>query len=262
MNLPSFARHPGSCTRACTRACLLVALSLGACATGPSDGSKPRDAAQYNAQLGATYLQRGDIDQAKVKLERALQQDETNALANVAYARLQQRVGRMDRARVHFARAIELEPDEAEHRNAYGAFLCGVGDLQQAEAQFRRAATDPFYDTPETALDNAGRCMLDSDRLPDAENYLRDALRVNPRYPAAWLHMAELLHRRERLTVADAYYQRYTVLGPATAESLMLGHRIKRDVGDIASAEAYASRLLSEFPASIEAGDYLSRPLD
>jgi len=242
--------------------CLLGSLLLTACAGNPANQTKPRAAAQYNAQLGATYLQRGDIDQAKVKLERALEQDETNALAHVAFARLQQRVGRTDSARVHFARAIELEPDEAEHRNAYGAFLCGMGDLQDAQEQFRTAATDPYYDTPETALDNAGRCMLDSDRLDDAEEYLRDALRVNPRYPVAWLHMAELLHRRDRLTVADAYFQRYTVLGPATPASLMLGHLIKRDAGDIAGAEIYAGRLLSEFPASVQAGDYLSRPLN
>jgi len=238
-----------------------AAVLLAACgSSGPR--TDPGNAAQYNAQLGATYLQRGDIDQAKEKLERALQQDEGNALAHVAYARLQQRVGREDSARIHFARAIELQPDEAEHRNAYGAFLCGVGDLSQAEAQFRTAATDPYYDTPETALDNAGRCMLDNDRLDTAEEYLRDALRVNPRYAAAWLHMAELLHRQERLTVADAYFQRYQVLGPATAESLMLGHLIRRDSGDLRGAETFASRLLSDFPASLEAGDYLSRPLD
>lgn len=241
---------------------LAAALLLTGCAGGGLTRDNARDAAQTNAQLGATYLQRGDLDQAKTKLERALEQDEDNALAHVAYAQLQQRVNRNDSARFHFERAIELQPDEAEHKNAFGAFLCSVGDVDQAELQFRQAATDPFYDTPEYALDNAGLCMLDAGNLDQAETYLRDALRMNPRFPGAWLHMAELLHRRDRLTVADAYYQRYVTLGPRTAESLLLGHVIKRDAGDIASAETYANQLLNEFPASLEAGEYLSRPLN
>ena len=258
------ARSGAGGTRAAVRTVVLAAvaaatLALAGCGGGPLREPDDTAAAQYNAQLGANYLRRGELNQARTKLESALGQDEDNALAHVTYARLQQRIGDPDRARFHFERAIEIEPDEAEHHNAFGAFLCEAGDVEAAQREFAIAASDPFYATPEFALDNAGLCMLSADDLPRAETYLRAALRKNPRFAAAWLHMADYFLRTGRLTLAGAYFQRYETLGRPTAESLLLGHRIARDAGDLDAAERYASALLGDFPASREAGEYLSR---
>jgi len=238
-----------------------LALLLQACASVGLTPKKARDASLYNAQLGAKYLQRGELDQARDKLTKALDQDPRNPVAHVTYAQLQQRIDDQPNARKHFKRAIELDPDEAEHRNSYGIFLCEVEEYQAAEEQFEKAAENPYYKTPEYALDNAGLCMLDADNIAGAENYLRKALRVNTKFANAYLHMAELMHRQRRLTVADAYYQRFLAYGAETSESLLLGLEIKRDSGDMKTAESYASRLLNEFPASREAGEYLTRPI-
>ena len=242
--------------------CLLAMVLVQACSSsGELSPKKKQDAAQYNAQLGAQYLQRGDLDQAREKLVKALDQDDKNALAHVTYAKLQSRVFEKAKADVHFKRALELEPEEAEHRNSYGIYLCEVEKFDDAKKQFRAAADNPYYRTPEFALDNAGLCMLDANQLSDAETYLREALRVNPKFANAYLHMADLMHRMQRLTVADAYFQRYNAYGSETAESLWLGLKINRDAGQIASAENFASRLLNQFPGSHEAGEYLSRPI-
>lgn len=239
----------------------VLALALTGCVAGLSR-EQSENAAQTNAQLGLNYLKLGNLVEARKVLNKALAQDDDNALVHAAYAQLKGTIGETDAARFHFQRAIALEPEEAAHKNAYGAFLCSSGDVDAAESQFRKAADDPFYDTPEFALDNAGLCMLGAERLDKAETYLREALRTNPRFAGAFLHMAELLHRRDRLTIADAYYQRFEALAEPTSESLLLGHIIKRDAGDIATAEVYASQLLNDFPASREAGEYLSRPLN
>lgn len=239
---------------------LVAMLLLSACAgKGEVSAEKRQDAAQFNAQLGAQYLRRGELDQAREKLLKALDQDDNNALAHANYAKLQDRVGKEASANKHFKRALALDPDEAEHRNSYGIFLCNIRQYEQAQQQFRQAADNPYYKTPEFALDNAGLCMLDANRLGDAEGYLREALRVNPKFAKAYLHMADLMHRRERLTVADAYYQRFQAYSRETAESLWLGVKIMRDAGDRDGAERYASQLLNQFPASREAGEFLSR---
>lgn len=241
---------------------LPIVLWLSACVSIGGYSKNESEAAQYNAQLGASYLRRGELEQARKKLEKALENDTNNPLANVTFAQLQHRVGKNVSAGKHFKRAIKLEKNDAdlaEHRNAYGIFLCKTGNSDTALQQFSTAADNPYYQTPEFALDNAGLCMLDVENLPKAENYLRKALRINPKFGNAYLHMAELMHRQGRLTVADAYYQRYLAYGSDTAESLLLGLRIKRDAGDKRSAEKYASRLLNEFPESEEAGEYLSR---
>ncbi|MFK7996134.1 MAG: type IV pilus biogenesis/stability protein PilW [Granulosicoccus sp.] len=240
---------------------LAVSLLQACASSGDITPKKSQDAAQYNAQLGAQYLRRGELDQAREKLLKALDQDDTNALAHVTYAQLQARVSEPDSAQIHFQRALQLEPDEADHRNSYGIYLCQQEQYDEAKKQFREAADNAYYRTPEFALDNAGICMLDADRLSDAEGFLREALRVNPQFANAYLHMADLMHRRQRLTVADAYYQRFTAYGRETASSLWLGLKIKRDAGQLKTAEQYASRLLNQFPASEEAGEYLSRPI-
>ncbi|MFK8077665.1 MAG: type IV pilus biogenesis/stability protein PilW [Granulosicoccus sp.] len=249
---------PASCWRLVIF--LFVALLLQACSGNDNRGPRnSEDAAQYNAQLGAQYLQRGDLDQAREKLTKALEQDYDNALAHVTYAKLQYRVEQVDSANKHFKHALDLEPDEAEHRNSYGIYLCNVKRYALARKQFRLAADNPYYKTPEFALDNAGICMLDAGDLDEAERYLREALRTNTKFGNAYLHMAELMLRRERITVAEAYFDRYKVYGQETSESLWLGYKIKRTDGDLLAAENYGSQLLDKFPASAEAGKYLTR---
>jgi len=254
--------NPDFCKSAKLVALSLCVFVLQACSSsGEVNETKAEDAAQFNAQLGAQYLNRGELDQAREKLVKALEQDDENALAHVTYAQLQAKVSEPDSALVHFERALQLEPDEADHRNSFGIYLCEQESYDEAKKQFRTAANNAYYRTPEFALDNAGVCMLDADRLNDAEEFLREALRVNPQFARAYLNMADLMHRRGRLSVADAYFQRFTAYGRESAQSLWLGLKIQRDAGQLKTAEGYASRLLNQFPASKEAGEYLSRPI-
>lgn len=239
---------------------LAIALFVSGCVT--QDVSvKSKEASEYNAQLGAKYLRRGELDLAKSKLEKALEQDEKNATAHAFYGQLQHRVANNDAADYHFKKAIQLEPEEAEHRNTYGVYLCNVKDYDGAIAEFEAAANNPYYQTPEFALDNAGLCMLESNQYEQASVYLRKALRTNTKFANAYLHMSELLFKQGRLAVANAYFQRFTAYGRDSAESLLLGLKINRDLGDQPKAEQYASRLLNEFPESHEAGEYLSQPI-
>jgi len=240
---------------------LIMGMLLQACVTTGSAYKDAEKAAQLNAQLGSELLRDGKLAQARDKLEKALKQDKKNALAHLTYGQLQQVVENPKSARIHFKKAIELEPDTASHRNSYGVFLCQVKEYDAAEKQFGAAAANKFYETPEYSWDNAGVCMLDSDQLDKAEDYLRKALQINPKFANPYLHMAELLYKRERLTVAEAYYERFMAYGDDTPGSLLLGIHINRDNGNNVEAEQFASKLLNDFPASREAGEYLSRPL-
>lgn len=243
--------------------CIAVAMLISACQAGSPTVSPTNsaEAAQYNAELGARYLQRGELDQARLKLDKALEQDSNNSLAHISYARLQQEIDQPELAKSHFQRALALKPEDAEHLNSYGVFLCQNGEVDEAVEQFSIAAANPFYRTPWFALDNAGLCLLDDGRLDQAETYLRDAIRKNPRFANALLHMADLTYQRNQLRIADAYLDRFQVYGSVTPSSLLLAMNIKRASGDIDAARGFANRLLNEFPKSREAGQYLTQPL-
>lgn len=247
-----------------TVALLMAAVMvLQGCATTAKERESREKAAQYNAQLGLNYMNRqGDLEQARIKLERALKQDSSNPLAHAGYAQLQARVGNPDRAEEHYRKAIELEPLNAANNNAYGVFLCSQSRVDDALKQFDSAVENRYYKTPEHALDNAGVCLLEAGRADEAEAYLAKAVKANPRYTPTLLNLAELNLDVERPELADAYFNRYEKVGKATPRSLLLGYRVRRAQGDVRGARTYSNTLLSRFPESEEAGELLTYGID
>lgn len=242
---------------------VVLAAFVSACTIVTAPDPRPKDdedASTFNANLGLKYLERGNLDLANEKLTKALEQDDKNPLAHISMAQLQFAIDKPDVARRHYRRAVSLDPDNADNRNAYGVFLCSTGELEAAEKEFVTAASNPFYATPEFALDNAGLCLLDNDRLEDSEYYFLKALQRNPKFGNATLHIAELRYLENRLTIADAFLSRFHDVSEETAASLWLGAQIQRSLNNRAGADAYAKRLLNLFPNSTEAGAYLAQP--
>ena len=116
-------------------------------------------ASTFNAELGTNYLAAGELESAETKLQRALEQNPNNALANNAYAMLRAELDDPAGADNAFKKSIRLDAKRAEYRNNYAIFLCDRGRTQEAVDQFITASENKFYNTPEYALDNAGVCL-------------------------------------------------------------------------------------------------------
>ncbi len=235
---------------------VITALGLGVagCTTTPEYFGERnlRAAAEANVQLGVGYLQQGKYDLALAKLEKALEQDSSLPSAHNVIAVLHERLNQPDLAEQHYRRALSLAPDDSGTHNNYGRFLCVQNRLREAEEQFLIALKNPLYQTPEVASTNAGICAL---RVPDkakAEGYFRSALKANPRYREALIEMAKLSLEQEDYPLARAYLQRYLEVGPKSAESLWLGVRIERKLGNRSAAASYALLLKSNFPDAEE----------
>lgn len=236
---------------------------LSACASVSNtinDKDLPK-ASKANAGLGINYLRRGELDLAKSKLTKALAQDDNNASAHAGFAQLQSRVGNAKLADVHYKKATELEPQVAEHNNIYGVFLCEQGDIAKAVKQFEVAATNPYYKTPEYAMDNAGVCLMDNNQFEEANAYFHRALRRNNKFSSVILNLSDLNLRIDRIEVAEAYYSRYETYGKSNSRSLWLGYQIVKKSGDLPRAQTLGDHLLSDFSESKYAGEYL-RVLD
>jgi type IV pilus assembly protein PilF len=228
---------------------------LAACTTTEERqyDAKLKKAATFNAELGTGYLARGNLEQAKLKFEKALDQDEDNAKANSGYALLQARLGKYDEADKYFEKAIKLDPEDSEVLNHYGAYLCDQGRSEDAEVYFLKAATDGLYRTPEFAYRNAGTCALADGDISKAKGYFQRALDINPRFGPALLDMANINREQRQFQPALTYLERYHKIFPQSPESLWLYAGVYRDLGNRDLASTYETRLTTLFPQSAQA---------
>jgi len=209
-------------------------------------------AANFNAQLGASYLHRGNLNQAKYKLEKALEQDSNNITANSTYALFQARLGKVKEADRYFRKALRLSPDNADILNNYGTFLCQQKRPNEANKRFLAAAENPLYLTPEYAYTNAGICALDYRQFRQAAQYLKKALSRNPRFGSALRTMAELYQQKRRYRQALIYLQRYHKYYTESPATLLMLVKVYQGLGNIKQAHIFAAKLRRQFPDSAE----------
>ena len=234
---------------------LAAMLVLGACVstTQEPDGKSDSEAARYNAELGANYLRQGRLELAMEKLLKAVDQDPDLAAARTTLAILYEQVGDTTKAREQYRAAVRLEPKNAVGLNNYGSFLCRRGQREEGISFFERAAKDPFYQTPEAALTNAGVCARRIPDLEKAEAFMRQALGRDPRYPAALINLADLSYEIGKGLSARAFLQRYHQVASENPDTLWLAVQIERSLGDLEAAEEFAARLRRDYPESQQA---------
>ncbi|HEX7116347.1 MAG TPA: type IV pilus biogenesis/stability protein PilW [Steroidobacter sp.] len=233
---------------------------LGGCVSTSSEVATPdlERAAAINLQLGIDYLRKGNLVQAKEKIERSLEQNPRSADAHSVAAMLYDRLNEVNKADQHYDRALSLKPNDPEIKNNYAVFLCQRKKrYDRGERYALEAAGDRLYATPEVALLNAGNCAQNAEKLDRAEEHYRQAIRLKPRFAAALLQMAELEYRKGEYLSARAFLERYLSVARTSAQTLWLGVRIERGLGNEAQAQHYARRLKNEYPTAIQTKELL-----
>lgn len=232
-------------------------LMLSGCAGSPArDSVNPAKAAEINSQLGLRYMMQGNYERAMEKLEHALTFDEDYGPAHHYLGELYRRVGRPTDAEEHFRKALEQTPDEPSLLNNFGVFLCGEGKYREAEKSFLHVLENPVYQPRAQVYENLGLCMHREPDLKKAEAYLRRALALNPKLPKSLLGMAELSYQSDRHLSARGYLQRYLEVARHSPESLWLGIRVERILGDQNALASYSMLLKNSYPDSEQARLY------
>jgi len=235
---------------------LTTLLTLAGCNAAKEQsetGYEPGKLAEVNVQLGIAYMQEGQNEVALKKLKSALELDSSYPMAHNMLGVLYERLGKLDQAEQHYRRSVSLAPEDPLILNNYGQFLCQRGRYAEAEKEFLAAIANPLYTTPEVAYTNAGTCIGQSGDASRAEDYYRQALQSNPKMPTALLRMAQISHGKKSYLSARGYLQRYLAVAKQNPESLWLGIRIERQLGDRDTAASYALLLRSKYPDSSQA---------
>lgn len=222
--------------------------------TGELGSPMKRDsAAVIYVDLGTAYLQEGNLTEAFKNARKAVIIDPDLASAHNLLGVVQQRLGQRVQAEEHLRRAVSLEPHNPYALNALGSFVCQNGEYTEADTFFQRALANPLYPTPWVAAYNAGQCAERSGAMEKAEAKYRKALNGNPRFAPALLRMAQISFDTDNYLSARAYLQRYAQVARHTAESLWLGLRTEKQLGDKDQMASYSLKLRGQFPESEQA---------
>jgi type IV pilus assembly protein PilF len=255
-------------------AALLVLLAPG-CASQPPEStgssvdtgvivgpvSNPRNRARIHTELAAAYYSRGSMAVALEELRTAVAADPDYASAYGMFGLIYMDLRETKLARENFEHALRLSPNDPDINHNYGWFLCQTGQEEKSIEYFLRAVGNPLYPRPWRSYTAAGVCSMRVDKLKDAEQYFRRALRLQPNEPMALLQMGQISYREGKLPDARNYVSQFNDLVSPTAESLWLAFRVEHKLGNRLAAAKLASRLRHRYPGSKESqalqrGDY------
>ena len=234
---------------------------LGCINQSSTDSIKPQNrikVADLNTQIAIAYIRDGNYELALEKLNKAIAADPKHAAAYSTTGLLYNRVGEFEKAEKNFKKALRIESKNSSILNNYGQVLCQHGQYAKGQKMFLKANENSLYRTPEISLSNAGTCAMAADDTAAAETHFRAALKLNPRIATALLQMSSLSYDLTRYLPARAYFQRYLEVSNQSAQSLWLGIRIERELGDKDALSSYMLLLENEFPDSEEARLLLS----
>ena len=240
------------------RAALAAAAAaiLAGCVTrssAPLHIANQREAAADNTQLGIQYMNQGDLNLAKMKLDRALDEDPSNPNVHSARAMLFERMGQAAKADEEFRTALKLAPHDPEVINNYAVYLCQNGRTDEGVRRFLEAAHNALYRTPQAAFTNAGVCLRAAKRDDEARVDFSAALQARPNYAEAAFQLATLDFDHGQLAAARTRIDGYINTYSATPDLLLLGVRVARAQGDALAAQRYGRRLQLDYPESDQA---------
>jgi type IV pilus assembly protein PilF len=239
-------------------------MMLGGCVTTKSprlnQGNVAADAAADNVQLAMAYMQQGNLQRAKEKIDRALLEDPNNANAHSVSALFYERVNDQKKAESEIHEAMRLAPNDPGQVLFYGVYLCGQHRVDEGVTKMLQVARNPLYRTPEAAYTNIGVCLLTVHRDEEAESAFKRALAGHPDYAEGAYQEAALELAHGRALEARDLVQKFIGTYPATAELLLVGLRAARTLGDASSAAQFTKLLRNEFPNSEQARSLSADP--
>jgi len=215
--------------------------------------SELRRRARIRLELAISYFQEGRHNVALDELKQSLDIDPTYADAIGVLALVYMELGERALAEQSFRRAMQLQPNDSDLNVNYGWFLCSTGRERESIDFFMAALKNPLYQRPALPLQNAGVCALRIRDVAAAEGYLKRSFEMQPGGIVAPVGLARIYYDRGDFERARFYVRNVNRSESAYPESIWLGLKIERKLGNQAEEASLAAQLRRAFPNSPEA---------
>jgi len=244
--MPSGFRLHGALRRALTWLLLLMPLawaqlSLTGCAGGVG-------AATATAEPVTDFDEPDARKRARLRLELASAYGPAFVLRGLVYMRLND--NRL--AEESFQRALQINPRDPDALHNYGWFSCQLGRNAQAVELFTRALASPVYAGQAKTYMAKGICQTRMGQFPEAEGSFARSYELDAGNPITGYNLASLLFRRGDDSRAQFYIRRLNNSDLANAETLWLGIKVERRLGNTEAMQQLAQQLSRRYPQSRE----------
>ena len=167
--------------------------------------------------LGEALLRKGQVDEAVAQYREALEINPryVDAHYNLGNALLQK--GQLDEAVAEFQRALEINPSSADVRNNLGNALLQKGQLDEAIAQLQKALE--FNSEDADVRSNLGNALLQKGQLDEAVLQFQKASEIRPNNADAYYNLGNALLQKGQLDEAVPEYQRAVEINPSYADA-------------------------------------------
>jgi type IV pilus assembly protein PilF len=244
-------------------------LALGGCAAAPagdvgssrdivteSDEPESRKRARIRMELAVGYFEQGQTNVALDELKQVIAADPSFPDAYNLRGLIYMRLNDMRQAEDSFKRAVTLNPRDGNVQHNYGWMLCQQSRYDESLRAFDAAMANPTYAGRAKTLMAQGVCETRAGRFEQAERSLARAYELDAGNPVTGFNLANLLFRRGDFTRAQFYIRRLNNSELANAETLWLGVKVERRLGDQVAMRQLGEQLKKRFPQSREVTAY------
>lgn len=221
-----------------------------------SDEPDVRKRARIRLELAANYFQQGQTNVALDELKQALVTDPTYADAYNLRGLVYMRMNDNALAEDSFRRAMTLNPRDGDVLHNYGWMLCQQNRYSESASLFARAIAMPQYGGQAKTLMTQGLCQVRAGEKVEGERSLLQSYELDAGNPVTGYNLASLLFQRGDLVRAQFYIRRLNNSNLANAETLWLGVKVERSLGNREAMLQLADQLKKRFGQSREAAAY------
>jgi protein O-mannosyl-transferase len=147
-----------------------------------------------------------------------------------------------------FNATLAVDPHASYLRTSLGALEWSEYRQQDAVKDWKLALVDK-PDNP-IALSNLGMAMVEEKRWPEAEEYLRKAIELRPRFAAPHLHLGKMYATLERPEAAEREFRHAVEISPLSAEARNQFGKYLQEKGRLAEAEVQFRESLQGSPSA------------
>ena len=221
-----------------------------------SDESPERKRARIRVELALGYFQQGKTTIALDEIKQAIQADPTFFDAQNLRGLIYMSLNDAGLAEDSFNKALALRPNNPDVLHNLGWLKCHQARYPPAIDYFSRALANPQYRERAKTWMTLGLCQQRADLPQAAEQSLLKSYEYDASNPVTGYNLALLLHRRSDDGRAAFYIRRLNNSELANAESLWLGIRIERRLGNRDAMAQLGAQLDKRFAQAPEAAAY------